>query len=182
MKRLEDLQAYVTGELADGAAADAFEEAMFEAPGDADVVFLDQVTRHGKHLVDHGTWDIGVTKAHLDRLIADGHRVQVSYAGPPGGSKAFEIDRTCELVATVLPLGRTDVPVVDVEIFLVDYGVSKTIKDVAVDLGDGNVYGLCERPLAEMAFGTKSKVTVRSASGMRDVLGVWDLVGQVAAR
>ena len=182
MKRLEDLQAYVTGELADGAAADAFEEAMFDAPDDADVVFLDQITRHGKRLVAHGTWDIGVTKAHIDRLIAEGHRVQVADAGPAGGSRTFEIDRVCELFATMLPIGRTDIPVVDVEIFLVDYGVSKTIKDVAVDLSDGNVYGLCERPLAEMAFGTKSKVTVRAAAGTHEVLGVWDLVGQVAAR
>ena len=53
MKKLTDLDGYVTGELS-GAAADAFEEAMFDAPDDADVEWLDRISRQGVTLVEHG--------------------------------------------------------------------------------------------------------------------------------
>lgn len=178
MKRLEDLQAYVTGEL-DAPAAEAFEEAMFAAPDDADISFLDRVVRQGAQLVANGTFDVGVTKAHLDQLIATGHKVQISDAGPPG-MKEFEIDKSCELFATVLAIGRKDLARVDVEIFLPDHNATKTIKDVPVDQNDGTVYGMCERPLAVLAFGARSHVKVRETTGARTVIAEWDLVGHVA--
>ena len=55
VSRLLELDAYVTGEMAD---VDAFEEAMFDAPDDPDLTFLDNVQRHGARLAEHGTFDM----------------------------------------------------------------------------------------------------------------------------
>jgi hypothetical protein len=176
VSRLLDLDAYVTGEMAD---ADSFEEAMFDAPDDPDLVFLDGVQRHGARLVEHGSFDMGCTRQHIDDLIRAGYKVQVCDAGPAGGPRrALPLDRTAELIATVLPLGRTDVGLLDVEMHVVDHNVTKTIKDVRADPSDGNLYGLCERPLAELAYGAGPVITrVRLATGSRDVIAEWDLVG-----
>jgi hypothetical protein len=176
VSRLLELDAYVTGEMAD---ADAFEEAMFDAPDDADLDFLDRVHRHGARLVEHGTYDMGCTRQHIDDLIRAGHKVQVCDAGPAGGPRrTLPIDRSAELIATILPLGRPDVGLLDVEMFVVDHNITKTIKDVRPDPSDGNLYGLCERPLAELAYGAGPVITrVRLATGSRDVIAEWDLIG-----
>lgn len=178
MKRLLELDSYLTGEMPD-AAADAFEDELFASPDDADVAALDRIARHGRRLVEHGTWHAGVTKGHIDKLIADGHVVQLCDAGPPGAT-SFAISKDVEFVCTKLALGRTDHAHVDVEITVTAHDVTKTIKDVLVDPSDGSIYGLCERPLAELAFGQVSVVRVRATTGRREQLAEWNLVGQLA--
>ena len=174
MTRLDKLDAYVTREMSD-ADADAFEEALFDAPDDADVGFVDRLARHGRILAEHGTFDMGVTRAHVDSLIAAGHKIHVFDAGPPSaGTVTF--DRSAEFMLTLLRLGRTDLARVDIEITVTQYNVTKTIKDVIVDPADGTIYGLCERPLAELAFGAGPSVTkVRRVDGARDVIAEWHL-------
>lgn len=174
MSRLLELDAYVTGELSD-ADADALEEAMFDAPDDADLAFTDRLVRHGATLAEHGTFDVGVTRAHIDALIAAGHKVQVTDFGP-AGSGTFALAPDADLIATRILLGRTDMERVDVEFLIVEHDVAKLLKDVLVDPTDGAMYGLCERPLAELAFGAgRTIVTVRRRDGARDVLGTWDI-------
>jgi hypothetical protein len=174
MSTLDKLDAYVTREMSD-ADADAFEEALFDAPDDADLAFVDRLARHGRTLVEHGTFDMGVTRAHVEALIAGGHKVHIFDAGPPGaGTVSF--DPSAELMATLLRLGRTDLARVDVEITVTQYNVTKTIKDVLVDPADGVIYGLCERALAEIAYGAGPSVTrVRRVDGARDVIAEWHL-------
>jgi hypothetical protein len=171
---LHELDAYLTGELSEG-EADALEEAMFDAPDDPDLKFFDRIARHGARLVEHGTFDMGVPRAHIDSLVAAGHRVQMFDPGPPGKGGALILDRDAEFVVTMLALGRSDLERVDVEINLIDHNATKTIKDVIVDR-DGVVYGLCERPLAELAFAAGRTVThVRRTDGARDVIATWEL-------
>lgn len=173
MTRLSDLDAYVTGEMTD-AEAEALEEALFDAPDDADLAVVDRLSRHGARLVTHGTFDMGVTRAHVDSLVAAGHTVQVLDIGPPGRG-TVTLDRDADFVATLLHLGRTDLARVDVELTVVDHDATKVIKDVAV-APDGIIYGLCERPLAEIAFGAGRTITrVRRTDGARDVIAQWDL-------
>lgn len=176
MSRLLELDAYVTGDMADG---DAFEEAMFDAPDDADLEFLDRVQRHGARLVEHGSFDMGCTREHIEDLIRAGHKVHVTHAGPAGGPRCtLAISKDADLIVTVLPLGRPDVQLVDVEMYVIDHDITKTIKDVRPDPTDGNLYGLCERPLAELAYGAGPVITrVRHATGSRDVIAEWDLIG-----
>ncbi len=172
--RLHDLDAYLTGEMSD-ADAERLEEALFDAPDDPDLAFFDRLTRHGAKLVEHGTWDIGVPAQHIDALVAAGHKVHVFDAGPPGAG-TVHFDSTCDFMVTKLHLGRTDLARVDVEINIVAHGLQKTIKDVLVDT-DGIIYGLCERPLAELAFGAGGRTitNVRRTDGARDIVGTWDL-------
>jgi hypothetical protein len=178
---LGELDRYASGELSD-ADADAFEEAMFDAAGDPGVEIVDRIVCHGARLVAHGTFDMGVTRAHIDALLAQGVTVQVIDGGPPGAMK-MTLDRTSELIATRLPIGRTDLARVDVETVIVAFGsASKTIKDVFVDQTEGAVYGLCERPLAELAYGAgETIVRVREPHGDRAVIAEWQFDGALAA-
>lgn len=178
MKRLLDLDGYVTGEMSD-AAADAFEEELFASPGDADLSFMDRLARQGSRLVEHGTWDMGCSKAHIDALIAKGHRVEICDAGPPG-TNTLSFGKDAELIVTRLPFDRPEHPRVDVEIYIPEHDVTKTIKDAIADPVDGALYGLCERPLAELAFGTTAIVRVRANSGRRELLAEWTLSGNLA--
>jgi hypothetical protein len=172
VKRILELDAYVTGEL-DAAAADALEEAMFDAPDDEDLDFVDRMARHGARLVAHSTFDIGVTRAQLDKLIGEGHKVHLMNAGPPG-TNTLIMSRTAELIASVLQIGRTDLERVDVEIFIERYGVTKVLKDVLVDQSEGIVIGLCEQPLARLALTAGPTITkVRETTGARAVIGEW---------
>jgi hypothetical protein len=174
VSRFEELDAYVTREMSD-ADAEAFEEALFDAPDDPDLVLLDRIARHGAKLAEHGTFDIGVPAEHIQKLIDQGYTVHVFDAGLPS-TGVVTINREADFIVTKLDLGRTDLERVDVELTVVDYNVTKTIKDVLVD-PTGVVYGLCERPLAELAWsaGGKTITKVRRTDGARDVVGVWHL-------
>lgn len=181
MKPLMELDAYVNREL-DDAAADAFEERMFAAPDDADLALIDRIQHHGAKLAEHGTFDMGVTREHVDDLIRAGHKVQVLDAGPPGAPvKELLFARDAEMIVTALPLGRTDLERVDVEISVLDHNVTRTIKDVLVDQADGVIYGLCERALALLSLAAGPTLTrVRYTTGDRDVIAEWNLHGHLA--
>lgn len=167
--RLEDLEGYVTGELADGEAADAFEETMFANPDDPNVKLVDALATHGRRLVERGTYDVGVTRAHLESLLAKGLEIDWQRPSHPGETLDVPWNATAELFVTELPLGRTDVERVDVEIQMHDIGHTKIIADVAVD--NGTIYGLCERPLAEIAFKSgRSTARVRRRDGAKEIL------------
>lgn len=180
MKRLMELDAYVNREI-DDAAADAFEEQMFAAPDDADLGLIDRIQHHGAKLAEHGTFDMGVTREHIDDLIRSGRKVQMLDAGPPGAPvKQLRFSRDAEMIVTALPLGRTDLERVDLEIKVLDYNVTKTIKDVLVDQADGVIYGLCERALAHMALAAGPTLArVRYTNGDRDVIAEWNLHGHL---
>jgi hypothetical protein len=158
------------------ADADAFEEALFDAPDDADLALLDRIARHGATLVEHGSYEMGTTREHIDALIAAGHKVHIFDAGPPGTSTVPTFGADVEFVVSTLRFGRTDLERVDVELNIVDHGVQKTVKDALVDRSDGSLHGLCERPLAEMAFRAgRVIINVRKRDGARDILATWDL-------
>lgn len=167
-KRLLELDAYLTNEHAN---PDAFEDALFDAPDDPDLAFFDRLQRHGARLADHGTFEMGCTWETIQALIDRGHRVQVEERMQPG-SHTVEIDADAEFLVTKIFLGRTDLERVDVEIDMPAVGGTKTVRDVVVDRREGGViYALCERPLAEIAFGAgRSYVKVRERGGERRVI------------
>lgn len=182
MKRLQDVDAYLSGEL-DEAAADVFEEAMFDAPDNPNVAFFDRLIRHGTRLAKVGTFDVGVTRAHIDQLIAAGHSVQLVDAGLPNGTNAplrtISFSNDAELIATALPIGRKDIARVDVEILILEHNVSKTITDILVDQSEGVVYGLCERPLAHLGFAAGATHTKVRPTGSREVIAEWHIMGRI---
>jgi hypothetical protein len=164
---LHELDAYLTGEHAN---PDAVEDAMFDAPDDPDLALFDRIVRHGSTLVDHGTWDMGCLPEHLDTLRARGYKVQLEERWP--GVVRVDVDATADFVCTKLHVGRTDLERVDVEFVMSAFGVTKTIRDVLVDQRDGTIYGLCERPLALIAYGSPgtTRTTIRERGGERRIL------------
>lgn len=176
MTRLLDLDGYLTGELAEGPALDAFEEAMFDAPDDPEVAFLDALARTGAVLADHGTFDMGVLRSHIDALRARGESLSLTEIGPPGTYRV-EFPRDSRLVCTSLVLGLPDVSRVDVEMRLVEHGNAlKTVRDVIVD-PDGRIYALCERPLFELSLGSGRVHTKVYRHGQRELIAEWDITG-----
>ena len=164
MKRLEEIGAYLTNEHEN---PDAFEEAMFDAPDDADLAWFDVFARHGARLASHHTFDIGCLREDVEALVAAGLRVQVEERWP--GTTRMDLADDAEIFCTKLHIGRTDLERVDVEITLMN--AQKTIRDVLVDQREGTIYGLCERPLAKIAYGAgRSHIKVRERGGERRVI------------
>jgi hypothetical protein len=171
---VKDLDAYLTGEHAD---PDAFEDAMFAAPDDPDLAFFDRIARHGARLVEHKTYDMGCSPEDVDALIAKGHRIQIDEHWP-GARATVTLDPDAEMLCTKLHIGRTDLERVDVEIEVLAHHVSKTIRDALVDQRRGMLCGLCERPLAEIAFTAgPTRVKVRERGGERRVIAEYNFNG-----
>ena len=112
-----------------------------------------------------------VTPCDPGTIILTGRGFQDT--GINGCSRTPVVMDDSEFFATKLVLGRTDHERVDVETHVAALGITKTIRDVIVDRSDGTVYGLCERPLAQIAYGNGLVVaTVKGKGG--EVLGRWE--------
>ncbi len=177
MRRLVDLDAYLTGEMADGSATDAFEAAMFDAPDDPNIQFMDAFLRHGATLAEHGTFFVGVTGDHIEALKAKGHVLDVLVPGAPGSKTIVPWNPNADLYLTKVELGRTDLDRIDVEITVHAHSVTKTMRDVLVD--NGTVFLLCEKALAEIAFQAgPTTAVVRRAGGSREVIAEYHFAPQ----
>jgi hypothetical protein len=192
MSRLLELDAYLTGELPDGAAADALEEAMFADPDDPDVVFFDVLARLGLTLAEHKTFHMGVTRSELDELIARGDKIHISESGAPNlpasatlndrvVPKRMTVSKSADRTLSRLEAGLVGHDRVDIEFVLFDHdNISKVIRDAVVDPKDGSIYGLCERPLAMLGFSAGPvRTRILRRDGAKEVLAQWDFLGQL---
>lgn len=157
MKGVPHIDDYVSGALSD-ADAERFEEELFAAPDDADVVAVDRFAYLGAHLASRGTFDIGMTRAEVEALERSGLRIQMIDIGPPGPVQ-IRLRRDVELIIVRYDVGLRGVDRVDVEMAIPSAGVSKTMRDVRVDPDDGAIYGACEAALALTAFTVGQVVT-----------------------
>lgn len=186
MSRLLDLDAYATGEMPDGAAADALEEALFDAPDDVDVNVLDRIALHGKILVAHGTFDMGLTHEELQARLDRGDSIHVAHAGAFNAGDAeprvCTVSASKDFTCTVFETGLVGHDRIDVEVDMIELGMSKMIRDALVCPATGHVYALCERALATFAFGAgKARVRAFQRGGSKELLGEYFLVGLVVA-
>lgn len=164
MTRIPHLDDYVSGAMAD-ADAERFEEELFAAPDDADVVAVDRFARFGAHLAARGTFHVGITRAEVEALQQRGLRVQMIEIGPPGKVQ-IRLRRDVDLIIVRYDVGLVGVDRVDVQMGIPSAGVSKTMRDVRVDPDDGAIYGVCEAALAHTAFTVGQVVT--SGTTVRD--------------
>jgi hypothetical protein len=192
MSRLLELDAYLTGDLADGAAADALEEAMFANPDDPDLAFFDVLNRLGLELADHKTFHMGVTRAELDELIARGDKIHISESGPPNldvsaaldervAPRPMTVSKSADRIVSRLDARLFGHERVDIEMILFDHdSVSKVIRDAIVDPEDGSIYALCEQPLAMIGVSVgHARTRVLRRDGAKEVLAQWDFFGQL---
>jgi len=177
MSRLDELGAYLGGELDAGAEA-ALEDALFDAPDDPDLAFLDRLVRHGAHLLGRGTFHSGLTHAEVQALLASGRRVQLLDFGRPGRGVA-RVEPDAEQVVTRMELGPSSFTGdrIDVEMELPDHGITKRVRDVVFDPATGVLYGVCERPLFDTVY-TVGHLVIRAIAkrdGKDELLGEYDL-------
>ena len=181
----EALDAYQSGEMSDAEAA-SFEEGLFaaaaagsEEAAAAEAHFVDRVSLIGKYLTPRGGWDFGSSRARIDQLIADGHRVQVlePLPSPPGGPFLIPpIDDDAEIVATYIPIDVRGYDTVRVIVEKPDGTELKVFRDIGFDPNDGSVYAVCEAPLARISAQQKhlrSRV-IGTREGLDHVVAVFE--------
>jgi hypothetical protein len=150
------LDDYTSGALSD-AEAEAFETELFAraARGEApEAELAERLRRAAEWVGRRGGFKAGSTRAEVDALLASGLHVVLAEFGDatkPVEIPAFPPDLD-------LYIYRVDVDVrgytnVDVVVETEDGRHIKTFRDLSCDPADGSLYGVCEAPLARMAFG-----------------------------
>lgn len=171
------LDDYVSGHLPD-ASVDAFEEDLFAraARGEApEAEFAERFRRNAEWLARRGTFEVGNTRAEVEKLRASGLRIQYVDFGDASGPVDVPPIRT-DIDYFVYRIGvdlrGIDYDTIDVIVETPSGEYVKTFRDVRYDAEDGAFYGVCEAPLAEISFrrGTVlSKVMVGKGSERRHV-------------
>jgi hypothetical protein len=180
--QLAELDDYVSGQMSE-TERDAFEERMFSmelhAELQAELLFLDRMTRLAEHIVQLGSLHPGLTKRELDALIALGRRVDLRELGAPGTITVTPPAAGAQLVVQRADLRVFDVESVDVEIDLPELGHVKTLRDLKVDPEDGAVYACCDATLFQMAMSQSERTTFRVVAvrdGRRETIARYELL------
>jgi hypothetical protein len=152
---LAELDDYTSG-LMPEAEADAFEEALFAraARGAApEAEFLERLRRDAEWVARRGPFKVGNTRAEIDAVLASG--LKVSFLDLGDGSAPVDVHAyppDLDLVTYRLGVDLRGYEAVDVVVETPTGKYIKTFRDVSYDPTDGALYGMCEAPLAELAF------------------------------
>jgi hypothetical protein len=151
----EDFDGYLNGQMPDDEAA-TFEEEMFAAAavgGEAseDAQFVDRLARYSAYLIPRGGFDIGSTRADVERLLASGLRVQLMESDPIDPRRLAAIRDDAEIIITHIPIDVRGYDSVDVVVTKPDGTLLKTFRDIGWEPSDGSLYAVCEAPLARIS-------------------------------
>jgi hypothetical protein len=171
-ERLDD---YQQGVMPDVDAA-SFEDELFAlaAAGQAEeAAFVDQVSLIGQYLGPRGGLDMGSTRQRVEQLIAAGHRVQIMAPEPAEQIWFPPIDPDAELIVTQIRMDLRGWDSLDFIIERPDGTELKTFRDVNCDPETGNVYALCEAPLARISLLNRHSITriIGTRAGQREEIG-----------
>jgi hypothetical protein len=174
-KPFERLDDYQHGTMPDADAA-SFEDELFAsaAAGQAEeAAFVDRVSLIGQYLGPRGGLDVGSTRERVEQLIAAGLRVQIMAPEPADQVHFPAIDPDAELVVTQLQVDLRGWDSLDVVIERPDGSELKTFRDVTCDPTNGNIYVLCEAPLARISLLNRHIVMriVGTRAGQREEIG-----------
>lgn len=175
MKPFERLDDYQLGAMSEAEAV-GFEDELFAAAASGaahEATFVDRVSLIGQYLVPRGGFDFGSTRQRVEQLIAAGHRVQIIAPEPSAQLHMPPLDPDAELVVTQLRLDLRGWDSLDFIIEKPDGTELKTFRDVNCDPETGNVYALCEAPLARISLLNRHIVTriVGTRAGKREEIG-----------
>jgi hypothetical protein len=172
------LDDYASG-LMPEAEAEAFEEQLFAraARGDAsEATFMDTLRRAAEWIqTRRGSFEVGSTRAEVDRLLASGARITYMDFGDckkPIDVPPLALDLDLFIYRVGVDLRGEDYDTIDVVVETSTGEYIKTFRDVRYDTTDGAFYGVCEAPLAEISFcrGTAiSKVMIGRGTERRHV-------------
>ena len=166
---LTGLDDYLSGYLGDAEAAayedDLFAAAAAGAPEVSALDFVDSLARMSARLAAAGDFAGAATRAQFDALAAAGVRLHFVDLGPGGATVVPPWSPDTQLVVTRLGVDVRGFETVDVEVETPDGRAVKTFREVICDPADGALYGVCQEPLARLAF-TRGR-TILSVVGMR---------------
>jgi hypothetical protein len=175
---------YMSGHMLEPQAA-VFEEELFDAAAsgtETDAAFLHDLARLSTWLSRRGLFNAGSTRAQVDAILRSNLKVHLMELSSKVSMN--ELPRWADDVEVVI--SRLDVDLrgyEDVDIVLEDASgeAIKTFRDVTYDPLEGAVYGVCEEPLARLAF-TRGPVVSRVTAVRRDGDGRRETVAVFASR
>lgn len=183
MKDLERLDDYLSGAMADDDAG-AYEDELFAraAAGAApELTFVEGLRAAVRDAVKRGTYDLYLTAAGVERVLAGGARVQrLDLANTPEHQRPV-LERDAELVITRLPIDLAGVSALDVEIYGGDR-LSKVMRDVSFDPADGAIYLCCDGELARRTAGflATTRFYARESGGGRRLVAELNAISELA--
>lgn len=152
------LDDYASGLMSES-EAEAFEEELFAraARGDApEATFLETLRRAAEWIqTRRGSFEVGSTRAEVDRLLASGARITYMDFGDckqPVDVPPLPPDLELFIYRVGVDLRGEDYDTIDVVVETSTGEYIKTFRDVRYDATDGAFYGVCEAPLAEISF------------------------------
>ncbi|HEX5101769.1 MAG TPA: hypothetical protein VFV94_19795 [Polyangiaceae bacterium] len=175
---LAALDDYASG-LMPEAEAEAFEEELFAraARGEAPEASFTETLRRAAEWIQtrRGSFEVGSTRAEVDRLLASGARITYMDFGDctkPVDIPPLDPKLDFFIYRVGVDLRAEDYDTIDVVVETERGEYIKTFRDVRYDATDGAFYGICEGPLAEISFrrGTAiSKVMIGRGTERRRV-------------
>jgi len=165
---LAEFDDYTSGHMSEEAAAD-FEEQLFaraaiEAAPEA--AFIDELAQLSRSIAKRGIFEVGSTRAEVDALLASELRVHYMEFGEGGVVEIPPLPPGTEIFAYRLNVDMRGAERIDVIVETPDGEYVKTFRDVRYDPESGNIYGVCEAPLAEISF--RRGAVVSKITGTRD--------------
>ncbi|HSC86824.1 MAG TPA: hypothetical protein VLC09_06115 [Polyangiaceae bacterium] len=169
---LTQLDDYVTGHMSDEEAL-TWEDGLFVSAGDGtddgDAAYFDELHRTFPFAGRFGIIAESVNGALLDRLEREGHRIHRVEFELGKDTVLHPWREDIDLVVCHLHIDARDYDTVDVEVIRErDQFHLKTFKDSGFDPVDGNVYALCEEPLARISMLSLPEHIVCRVVGYRD--------------
>ena len=169
---LRNLDDYISGQMPDD-RAEAFEEQLFDAAAQGsveaeDAAFVNELSRLSTWLARRGLFDVGSTRSDVEAIQRSGLKVH---------QQELRAGAICEITpwpeGTQIVVTRIDVDLrgfedVDVIIETPDGTHIKTFRDVNYDPDSGALYGVCEEPLARIAFAKGHVISRVTATSTRD--------------
>jgi hypothetical protein len=171
---LSEFDDYSSGHMPEQAAAD-YEEQLFAraAEGAApEAAFVDQLTQSARWLQKRGLFAVGSTRPQVEAIWASGLRVHHVEFGSGGVVDIAPLPAGTEVFTYRLDVDMRGVDRIDVLVETPDGEHVKTFRDVTHDPETGNIYGVCEAPLAELSFrrGTVVSKVMGTRAGERKLL------------
>ncbi|HVJ16950.1 MAG TPA: hypothetical protein VM686_16025 [Polyangiaceae bacterium] len=172
---------YASGQMHDAQAA-AFEEQLFDAAAtgtETDAAFLHELARLSTWLTRRGLFNVGSTRAQVDAILRSGHRTHMlELSAKDSMNELPRWSDDIEIVITRVDVDLRGYEDVDIVLESPSGEAIKTFRDVTYDPAEGAIYGVCEEPLARIAFSrghVVSRVTAvrRDGASKRETIAVF---------
>lgn len=166
------LDGYLRGRGTDLDAA-ALEEDLFErafADAAPELVFVDELASMVRSLAEHGTLELYIRAADVERIRTLNRKVQMVELVNTAEPQSYTLERDADVVIARVPIDLRGLDELDVEVYLGDSDEAvKVMRDIAFDEDAGAIFFCCEGDLARATANvrTRSRLYGRDGGGRR---------------